>query len=127
LGGFRGVGCFSRTIAVLLVSERGLSAGAAWRSIVMQPDRREFLKHAGWVVGAGAGVLAPRTVRASGHGYAGAPPDAMGVLVDLTVCIGCRLCEHACKKANGIEPGPVESYDDPSVFQQRRRPAPSRS
>jgi Ni/Fe-hydrogenase subunit HybB-like protein/Fe-S-cluster-containing dehydrogenase component len=90
----------------------------------MQPDRREFLKHVGWVVGAGAGMLAPRAVRASGHGYAGPPPDAMGVLVDLTVCIGCRLCEHACKKANGIEPGPVESYDDPSVFQQRRRPTP---
>jgi Ni/Fe-hydrogenase subunit HybB-like protein/Fe-S-cluster-containing dehydrogenase component len=48
----------------------------------------------------------------------------MGVLVDLTVCIGCRLCEHACKKSNGFEPGPVESYDDPSVFRQRRRPAP---
>jgi Fe-S-cluster-containing dehydrogenase component len=48
----------------------------------------------------------------------------MGVLVDLTVCIGCRLCEHACKKSNGFEPGPVESYDDQSVFRQRRRPAP---
>ena len=42
----------------------------------------------------------------------------------MTVCIGCRLCEHACKKSNGFDPGPVESYDDQSVFRQRRRPAP---
>ena len=90
----------------------------------MQPDRREFLRHIGWVTGAGTGLLATRPAFASDHGHTGAPADAMGVLVDLTVCIGCRLCEHACKKSNGFEPGPVESYDDQTVFNQKRRPTP---
>jgi Ni/Fe-hydrogenase subunit HybB-like protein/Fe-S-cluster-containing dehydrogenase component len=90
----------------------------------MQSDRREFLKYLGRVTGAGAGLLAAQPAFASSHGHTEPPPNAMGVLVDLTVCIGCRLCEHACKKSNGFEPGPVESYDDQSVFRQRRRPAP---
>jgi len=89
----------------------------------MQPDRREFLKRVSWVTGAGAGLLATSPVFAS-HGHGEAPADVMGVLVDLTMCIGCRLCEHACKKSNGFEPGPVEAYDDQSVFRQRRRPEP---
>jgi Ni/Fe-hydrogenase subunit HybB-like protein/Fe-S-cluster-containing dehydrogenase component len=88
----------------------------------MPSDRREFLKCLGRVTG--AGLLAAEPAWASGHGHGEAPANAMGVLVDLTVCIGCRLCEHACKKSNGFEPGPVESYDDQSVFRQRRRPAP---
>jgi Ni/Fe-hydrogenase subunit HybB-like protein/Fe-S-cluster-containing dehydrogenase component len=90
----------------------------------MQSGRREFLKHIGWVTGAAAGLLATPSAVASDHGHGAVPADAMGVLVDLTVCIGCRLCEHACKKSNGFDPGPVESYDDQSVFRQRRRPAP---
>jgi Ni/Fe-hydrogenase subunit HybB-like protein/Fe-S-cluster-containing dehydrogenase component len=90
----------------------------------MPYDRRKFLKCLGRATGAGAGLLAAEPALASSHGHGEAPANAMGVLVDLTVCIGCRLCEHACKKSNGFEPGPVESYDDPSVFRQRRRPAP---
>ncbi len=90
----------------------------------MQPDRREFLKHMGWVTGVGTGLLTTQPAWAADHGHGTPPPDAMGVLVDLTVCIGCRLCEHACKKSNGFDPGPVESYDDQSVFRQTRRPAP---
>ncbi len=88
----------------------------------MPSDRREFLKCLGRVTG--AGILAAQPALASSHGHGEPSADAMGVLVDLTVCIGCRLCEHACKKSNGFEPGPVESYDDQSVFRQRRRPAP---
>ncbi len=72
----------------------------------------------------GTGLLAAQPAWAAEHGHGAAPPDAMGVLVDLTMCIGCRLCEHACKKSNGFDPGPVESYDDQSVFRQSRRPAP---
>ena len=30
------------------------------------------------------------------------PADRMGVLVDLTACVGCRSCEAACKKAHGM-------------------------
>lgn len=91
----------------------------------MQPDRREFLKHLGWLTAAGTGVLSTTSALASEHGGHGPQlGDVQGVLVDLTACVGCRLCEHACKKANGFEPGTVESYDDQSVFEQKRRPAP---
>lgn len=44
-------------------------------------------------------------------------PDSMGVLVDLTRCIGCRSCEAACNREQQL-PEPAQSFDDPSVFDQ---------
>ncbi len=89
----------------------------------MQPNRREILQHLGWLgaVGAGADVLTS-TGSALGSTHAPELGPVDGVLVDLSACIGCRLCEFACRKSNGIEPGPIESYDDPSVFAHMRRP-----
>ena len=46
----------------------------------------------------------------------------MGVLVDATVCIGCRNCEWACKTAHDLPTPPIESYEDRSVFKSMRRP-----
>ncbi len=48
--------------------------------------------------------------------------DRMGVLVDTTVCIGCRNCEWACKTAHGLPTEPLDSYSDRSVFKEMRRP-----
>jgi len=55
-------------------------------------------------------------------------PDGMGVLVDLTRCVGCRTCEAACNKEQGL-PDPSVPFDDSSVFEgsghgnsQKRRP-----
>jgi Fe-S-cluster-containing dehydrogenase component len=67
-----------------------------------------------------AGVTSTKTVK-------GAPKnilsdDRMGVLVDTTVCIGCRKCEWACKTAHDMPTDPIEKYDDRSVFEKRRRP-----
>jgi Fe-S-cluster-containing dehydrogenase component len=52
----------------------------------------------------------------------------MGVLVDLTRCIGCRSCEAACNKEQHL-PAPDRPFDDKSVFEetfhggtQKRRP-----
>jgi Fe-S-cluster-containing dehydrogenase component len=47
----------------------------------------------------------------------------MGMLIDLTLCVGCRKCEWACKRANDL-PGqqPLSAFEDESVFEQRRRP-----
>lgn len=90
----------------------------------MQPDRRQFLKHLGVFTAATAATGGPGASTALASAEPVGPDDPDGVLVDLTTCIGCRLCEHACKKANGFEPGRLESYDDTSVFQQQRRPAP---
>lgn len=86
----------------------------------MPADRRTFLK---WTAVAAAGIEPLQTARAAEHHHA-APPDQKGVLVDLTECIGCRRCEYACKKANGIEPGDPQSYEDTSVFSEKRRPGP---
>lgn len=49
-------------------------------------------------------------------------PDRMGVLVDTTVCVGCRNCEWACKNAHGINAGNLDDYKDRNVFKNMRRP-----
>ncbi|MCX5797271.1 MAG: 4Fe-4S dicluster domain-containing protein [Elusimicrobia bacterium] len=78
--------------------------------------RREFLAGAA-VLGAG---LTPSAAQASG-GRSPAP-ERSGVLVDTTVCIGCRNCEYACKQAHGLATPPQEAYEDRSVFARMRRP-----
>jgi Fe-S-cluster-containing dehydrogenase component len=81
-------------------------------------NRRDFLKLAG---AAGMAGLAPSAAAASGPAQR-VSDDWMGMLTDLTLCVGCRKCEWACKRANGLgEPQPIEAYDDQSVFEQKRR------
>jgi Fe-S-cluster-containing dehydrogenase component len=46
----------------------------------------------------------------------------MGVLVDTTVCIGCRHCEWACRTAHDLPTPPLESYEDKTPFDAMRRP-----
>lgn len=83
----------------------------------MSTNRRDFLKLA-----ATAGAAA-----ATGGGSAKAAPidrisdDWMGMLTDLSLCVGCRKCEWACKEANGLPNVPIEAYEDKSVFQHKRR------
>lgn len=84
------------------------------------PGRREFVRNAAAFVGL---TVAGSALPAQGS----APRDAlsderMGMLVDLTRCIGCRRCEWACAEANGNPHEPIETYDDRSVFAARRSP-----
>ncbi len=77
-------------------------------------SRRKFLK----TTVAGSSALAVASTKTAFgmkefHGY----PDSMGVLVDLTRCIGCRTCEAACNKEHGL-PEPKLPFDDFSVFDQ---------
>ncbi len=78
----------------------------------MKIKRRDFLKGA-------AGSLAllsldvdssqARTVQAL-------PPDAVGILYDSTLCVGCNACMPACKRANNMQPdftGDQEVWDNP--------------
>ena len=80
-----------------------------------QLNRRTFLK--GGLAGtAGAATLLNKEpARAAGtfDGY----PDGMGVLVDLTRCVGCRSCEAACNKEQNL-PQPAKPFDDYSVFDE---------
>lgn len=88
--------------------------------------RRRFL--AGGVAGGTAIALAPgkKAFAATLEGF----PDGMGVLVDMTRCVGCRTCEAACNKEQNL-PAPEKSFDDDSVFDERyhgsemRRPTES--
>jgi Fe-S-cluster-containing dehydrogenase component len=46
--------------------------------------------------------------------------ESMGVLHDITRCIGCRKCEGACNTVNEL-PKPNEPFDDLTVLKQKRR------
>lgn len=89
----------------------------------MSRDRREFLRD-GLAMGA-VGVLgATSSVRASTAEHGSVSPDAMGVLVDIARCSGCRRCEAACAEANGLPEIDAAALEDPMVFEHRRRLGP---
>ncbi|MDA8163713.1 MAG: 4Fe-4S dicluster domain-containing protein [Desulfobacteraceae bacterium] len=77
-------------------------------------NRRKFLK--GGLLGGAAALTMSRKAAASEsfEGY----PDSMGVLVDLTRCIGCRTCEAACNHEQNL-PAPDKPFNDYSVFDER--------
>lgn len=61
------------------------------------------------------------------HGAAARPefsgwPKSYGVLVDLTLCVGCRSCEQACNEANAL-PKPERPFDDAAVLREHRWPS----
>jgi len=80
----------------------------------MSCNRRLFFK---LLTGAGAGAACG--VRAA------APPgsaEQAGVLVDTTLCVGCRKCEAACNEINTDLPRQSpDALKDESVFARRRR------
>jgi formate dehydrogenase iron-sulfur subunit len=79
----------------------------------MNIGRRGFFK----IAAIGAGVAGTAKVQASPvTGGADAAADSPGVLVDTTLCVGCRGCEAACAEANK-NPSPPEGAD---VFKERR-------
>jgi Fe-S-cluster-containing dehydrogenase component len=81
-------------------------------------SRRSFLRG----LGAAAGAVAVSGLTGAGVARAAEDfphyPDRFGMLTDTTLCVGCRLCEHACAKANG-KPEPAS---DPKVLETLRRP-----
>jgi len=65
-------------------------------------DRRQFLTGCGaGAVGAAcaAGPAQAELARAPAE----MPPNAVGMLYDSTLCIGCQACVDACREANGVE------------------------
>lgn len=79
--------------------------------------RRDFLKIGGSVV---AWSIVGSQGASASEDFAG-NPDRYGMLTDTTRCIGCRRCEAACNKANNL-PAPKTSFEDTSVFEEKRRP-----
>lgn len=80
----------------------------------MKVDRRNFLK----VLSAGAVTAAvPDNVFA--RAKKDVPPDAVGILYDSTLCIGCKNCEMACQRYNKLTAQPSDSNNtdfDPYTF-----------
>ena len=65
----------------------------------MSIKRRDFLKAA-----AGSGLLLAAGSQPALASSAGTelPPEALGILYDSNLCIGCQACMTACKKANDM-------------------------
>lgn len=67
----------------------------------MAISRRSALK--ALFVGASTTAAAAVTTRAEAAPPLPAPPDAVGLLYDTTLCIGCKACVVACADANALE------------------------
>jgi Fe-S-cluster-containing dehydrogenase component len=67
-------------------------------------NRRDFLKAAGGT------ALAAASGAAVGRDNLPVLPNAVGMLYDSTLCIGCKACVAACKDANGM-PAEGELWD----------------
>ena len=84
-------------------------------------SRRDFFKTSALIAGAVGLTASPSKATPKNI----LSEDRMGVLVDTTVCIGCRKCEWACKNAHDMPSGDIVSYEDQDVFKTFRRPDPS--
>lgn len=69
----------------------------------MSLDRRSLLKA---IATGGVAAAAGGSAAASTPEPKVAPPGAMGMLYDTTLCIGCKTCVVACKQANDRQPDP---------------------
>jgi formate dehydrogenase iron-sulfur subunit len=81
-------------------------------------NRRYFLKWMGTI--AGSALLANPTVFAASNKEFPGYPGSMGVLHDISRCIGCRKCEAACNKVNAL-PQPDRPFDDLEILSHTRR------
>jgi Fe-S-cluster-containing dehydrogenase component len=82
-------------------------------------NRRTALK--GMLV-AGAAAVGVRPARAAVP--LAVPPNAVGLLFDTTLCIGCKSCVVACREANGLEVDPGWSgglYQAPVDLNERTK------
>lgn len=99
------------------------------RTHTERPDASPALKSAGaptrrGFLGMGAAAVLIGATPAKAGGSSTLRDDRVGVLTDLTECVGCRRCEWACCEANGLPHGGLHEYDEQSVFERRRHPSP---
>jgi len=82
----------------------------------MSVNRRAFLRVAG-----GAAAAAAATPARAAFGVPAGAGEA-SVLVDTTLCVGCRACEAACAEANALAPPPLGE----TVLAERRKTTSTR-
>ncbi|MDT8377243.1 MAG: 4Fe-4S dicluster domain-containing protein [Desulfotignum sp.] len=85
----------------------------------MPISRRKFIGCLGALAMAQATGMPGKARGAAGREFSGWP-DSLGVLHDITKCIGCRQCESACRRVNNL-PEPEKPFEDLSVLDQKRR------
>jgi Fe-S-cluster-containing dehydrogenase component len=77
-------------------------------------SRRQFLK--ALVASGAAAATATVATPACARDNLQRPPEALGLLYDATLCVGCKACVAACKQANDNPPefsGPDHLWDTP--------------
>src|SRR5574338_983300 len=79
----------------------------------MTISRRDLLRRA-VAAGAAAAVAGPAEARHEVEPHA----EAVGMLFDATLCVGCRACQSACKESNKLPTDTVAAnggvYDAPN-------------
>ncbi len=91
----------------------------------MDTSRRDFLKKTS-TAAFGSTLLGIATSQAEASTHVVPSENAMGILVDLTICNGCRRCEVACQEVAGFEAPSPEMLADRSVFEDKRDLMPDR-
>lgn len=81
-------------------------------------SRREFLSRMAAI--GGAAVIGSPSKSFALDDFPGYK-NRYGVLVDTTLCIGCRRCEWACNEWNKLPNKPIKSFEDKTVFEKIRR------
>jgi formate dehydrogenase iron-sulfur subunit len=88
----------------------------------MDLDRRRLLRLGLVAASAAASVPASAAGPTAADADAAGAPDHVGVLVDTTLCIGCRKCEESCNRRNRL-PRTAASFADREVLRTFRRPS----
>lgn len=88
----------------------------------MSQSRRNFLKTIASIGAASTAISAVNPSKINAESSEELSINRKGVLVDTTVCIGCRKCEWACKGAHNFEQGDFENYQNDETLNQLRRP-----
>jgi Fe-S-cluster-containing dehydrogenase component len=78
--------------------------------------RRSFLQ----LAGAASASLLPTALAANEETLSTDFDEAHGVLVDTTVCIGCRKCEYACDRENELTGKELQAFEGKIVLGDRR-------
>jgi Fe-S-cluster-containing dehydrogenase component len=82
----------------------------------MSLDRRAFLARSFGGAAAGAALAAGEAQAITlARPDRVAPPGAVGILYDSTLCVGCKACVAACKAANGapaVVPATLKAWND---------------
>ncbi len=89
--------------------------------LFVDSSRRKFLKF----IAAGSALTIAKPAFSDDYHSRIDCDKAFGVLVDTTLCLGCRKCEWACNQANHLSDKLSTEFENEEVFKEHRRPQPN--